>query len=159
MNRKLTPGMMRILALVAALSLATAAQAAEDAANAREAIVVKALSDYLDFAEYGDSLIRPGQFTADEWKRVLIVDTRDAAQYQRGHIPGAVNIEWRQVVARRNELAKDRPVGMYCNSGSLSAQAVFALRLLGMENVQVLQDGLVGWKAKGGFAASAVGRD
>ena len=42
---------------------------------------------------------------------------------------------------------------MYCNTGSLSAQAVFALRLLGWDNVRVLQDGLQGWKAKGGFEA------
>jgi rhodanese-related sulfurtransferase len=37
----------------------------------------------------------------------------------------------------------------------LSAQAVFALRLLGYDNVKVLQDGIEGWKAKGGFDAHA----
>jgi rhodanese-related sulfurtransferase len=54
---------------------------------------------------------------------------------------GAVNIVWRQAGARRAELPKDRMVVMYCNSGSLSAQAVFALRVLGYDNVKVLQDG------------------
>jgi rhodanese-related sulfurtransferase len=43
---------------------------------------------------------------------------------------------------------------IYCNTGSLSAQAGFPLRLLGWDNVRILQDGLVGWKAKGGFEAN-----
>jgi len=116
---------------------------------------VKAIEEYLDFTEYGSSLIWPEQIPAEDWKNVFVVDARDAAQYAKGHIPGAVNIEWRQAVARRGELPKDRMVLVYCNSGSLSAQAAFALRLLGYDNVKVLQDGFDGWKAKGGFAAHA----
>ncbi|MFZ5576408.1 MAG: rhodanese-like domain-containing protein [Pseudomonadota bacterium] len=117
--------------------------------------VVDALSGYLDFAEYGSSLIWPEQIPREDWKKVFIVDARDAAQYAKEHIPGAVNIEWRQAVARRAELPKDRMVVMYCNSGSLSAQAVFALRLLGYDNVKALQDGIEGWKRKGGVDAHA----
>ena len=117
--------------------------------------VVDALSGYMDFAEYSSSLIWPERIPADDWKKVFIVDARDAAQFSKERIPGAVNIDWRQAVARRAELPKDRMVVMYCNSGSLSAQAVFALRLLGYDNVKVLQDGIEGWKAKGGFDAHA----
>ncbi len=137
------------LALLAAFFLgnAPASLAAESPA------VVKAMEDYLDFAEYGSSLIWPEQIPTEDWKKVFVVDARDAEQYAKEHIPGARNIEWRQLVARRAELPKDRMVVVYCNSGSLSAQAVFALRLLGMDNVKVLQDGLVGWKDKGGFDA------
>ena len=118
-------------------------------------VVADALSGYLDFAEYSSSLIWPEQIPKDDWNKVFIVDARDADQFSKEHIPGAVNIEWRQAVARRSELPKDRMVVMYCNSGSLSAQAVFALRLLGHDNVKVLQDGIEGWKAKGGFDAHA----
>ncbi|MDT3707898.1 MAG: rhodanese-like domain-containing protein [Thiobacillus sp.] len=117
--------------------------------------VVDAMSGYMDFAEYGSSLIWPEQIPAADWKKVFIVDARDAAQFEKEHIPGAVNIEWRQAVARRAELPQDRVVIVYCNSGSLSAQAVFALRLLGQDNVKVLQDGIEGWKKKGGFEAHA----
>ncbi len=118
-------------------------------------VVVDALSGYLDFSEYGSSLIWPEQIPAEDWKKVFIVDARDAAQYAKEHIPGAVNIEWRQAIARRGELPRDRTVVVYCNTGSLSAQAVFALRLLGYDNVKVLQDGIEGWKKKGGFEANA----
>ena len=118
-------------------------------------VAVDALSGYMDFAEYSSSLIWPEQIPKDDWNKVFIVDARDADQFAKEHIPGAVNIDWRQSVARRSELPKDRMVVMYCNSGSLSAQAVFALRLLGHENVKVLQDGIEGWKAKGGFESRA----
>ena len=122
--------------------------------SAENPVVVNALSEYMDFNEYGSSLIRPEQIPKDDWNKVFIVDARDTAQFEKEHIPGAVNIEWRQAVARRAELPKDRMVVMYCNSGSLSTQAVFALRLLGHDNVKVLQDGIEGWKAKGGFDAN-----
>ena len=138
-----------------ALFVASAALLAAPARAEDNPVVVDVLSGYLDFAEYGSSLIWPEQIPQEDWKKVFIVDARDAAQYANEHIPGAINIEWRQAVARRAELPKDRMVVMYCNSGSLSAQAVFALRLLGHDNVKVLQDGIEGWKAKGGFEANA----
>ncbi|MDQ1315614.1 MAG: hypothetical protein QG662_1723 [Pseudomonadota bacterium] len=139
-----------LISLFSSLALLAAPVHAEDSPA-----VVDALSGYMDFAEYGSSLIWPEQIPMDDWKKVFIVDARDAAQYAREHIPGSLNIEWRQAVARRGELPKDRMVVMYCNSGSLSAQAVFALRLLGHDNVKVLQDGIEGWKKKGGFDAHA----
>jgi len=55
----------------------------------------------------------------------------------------------------RNTIPKDKPVLIYCNSGSLSAQAGFALRLAGWDNVRILQGGMDEWKAKGGFDAAA----
>jgi rhodanese-related sulfurtransferase len=53
------------------------------------------------------------------------------------------------------DLAQDHMVLIYCNTGSLSAQSVFAMRLMGWDNVKVLQDGIEGWKKKGGFEANA----
>ena len=139
-----------LIALVASFALAGAPAQADD-----NPAVADALSGYMDFAEYGGSLIWPEQIPREDWKKVFIVDARDAAQFEKEHIPGAVNIEWRQAVARRADLPKDRTVVVYCNSGSLSAQAVFALRVLGHDNVKVLQDRIEGWKAKGGFDAHA----
>jgi rhodanese-related sulfurtransferase len=116
--------------------------------------VTKAIEEYLDFNEYGSSLIWPEQIPAEDWKNVFVVDARDAAQFAKEHIPGAINIEWRQIPGRRNDIPRDKMVVIYCNSGSLSAQAVFAMRLLGWDNVKVLQDGIEGWKKKGGFEAN-----
>ena len=44
---------------------------------------------------------------------------------------------------------------IYCNTGTLSAQAGFALRVAGHDNVRILQGGFQEWKAKGGFDANA----
>jgi rhodanese-related sulfurtransferase len=114
----------------------------------------KAVEEYMDFTEYGSSIIRPEQIPAEDWKKISVIDARDAAQFAKEHIPGAINIEWRQIPGRRNEITKDHMVLIYCNTGSLSAQAVFAMRLLGWDNVKVLQDGIEGWKKKGGFEAN-----
>ncbi len=115
--------------------------------------VIEAMADYLMFVDYGGATIRPEQIPADDWKNLYVVDARDAGQYQEGHIPGAVNIEWRQVLDQREEMPRDRTVLIYCNTGTLSAQAGFALRLAGMENVRILQGGYREWQDMGGFDA------
>ncbi len=136
-------------AAVAVLALLAAPLQAEDT----EALA-EAMEEHLEFAEYGASIILPEQIPAEDWPSILVIDARNAGQFEADHIPGAINIEWRKVVARRDEIPRDKPVVIYCNTGSLSAQAVFGLRLLGWDNVRVLQDGLEGWKARGGFEAN-----
>ncbi|MES9991814.1 MAG: rhodanese-like domain-containing protein [Candidatus Thiodiazotropha sp.] len=118
-------------------------------------LVVEAMQEYLDFVDYGGGTIFPQQIPAEDWGDFFIIDTRSAEQYEKEHIPGAVNIEWRQILARRSELPGDKPVLVYCNTGALSAQAGFALRLAGFENVRVLHGGIREWQAKGGFEAHA----
>ncbi|MEN6587817.1 MAG: rhodanese-like domain-containing protein [Sulfuricella sp.] len=140
---------LRNVFLVAALCAATSlpAIAADDAA-------VKALEDYFEFSEYGGATILPEQIPAEDWKKIYVIDTRDADQFNKAHIPGAVNIDWRQVLGRRAELPGDKMVLVYCNAGTLSAQAGLALRVAGMDNVRILQGGFNEWKAKGGFDAN-----
>jgi rhodanese-related sulfurtransferase len=65
-----------------------------------------------------------------------------------------VNIEWRQVLNKRQEIPKNKPVLIYCNTGSLSAQAGFALRMAGYDNLRILQGGFEEWKTKGGLKAN-----
>lgn len=136
-----------ILMAVMSLMLPGAAFAADNAA-------VKAVEEYFEFSEYGGATILPEQIPAEDWKKIHVIDTRDADQYNKAHIPGAVNIDWRQVLGRRAELPTDRMVLVYCNAGTLSAQAGLALRLAGMDNVRILQGGFGEWKAKGGFDAN-----
>lgn len=110
---------------------------------------VEALEAYLDFVDYGGGVMLAQQLTREDWPRYLFIDARDAGQYAREHIPGAIHIEWRRVLAERNRIPRDRPVLLYCNTGSLSAQAALALRVAGWDNVRVLQGGLEAWKAAG----------
>ena len=113
------------------------------------------LSGYLEFVEYGGGTIFAEQIPKSEYAKMMVIDARDAAQYAKEHIPGAVNIEWRQVMAKSGGIPKNKPVLIYCNTGSLSAQAGFALRVSGWENVRILQGGFSEWKSKGGLDANA----
>ncbi|MFT5934177.1 MAG: rhodanese-related sulfurtransferase [Hydrogenophaga sp.] len=110
---------------------------------------------YLEFVEYGGGVIFTEQIPADEWKKMIVIDARDAGQFAKGHIPGAIHMDWRQVLAKRHTIPKDKPVLIYCNTGSLSAQAGFAMRVAGWENLRILQGGMEEWNAKGGFDAAA----
>jgi rhodanese-related sulfurtransferase len=122
-------------------------------AIAADTPAVKVLEEYFEFSEYGGATILPEQIPAEDWKKIHVIDTRDAEQFSKAHIPGAVNIDWRQVLGRRAELPTDRMVLLYCNAGTLSSQAGLALRVAGLDNVRILQGGFNEWKAKGGFNA------
>jgi rhodanese-related sulfurtransferase len=111
---------------------------------------------YFDFSEYEGGTILPEQIPAEDWKNIYVIDTRDADQFQKAHIPGAVNIDWRKVLGQRSKLPGNRMVLLYCNAGTLSSQAAIALRVAGMENVRILQGGFTEWKAKGGFEANRI---
>ena len=120
-----------------------------------KAIAADEMEAYLEFVDYGGGVIFAEQIPKDEWPKMMVIDARDAAQFAKGHIPGAVNMDWRQVLAKRSTIPKNKPVLIYCNTGSLSAQAGFALRVAGWDNVRILQGGMEEWKAKGGFDAAS----
>lgn len=120
-----------------------------------KAIAVDEMEAYLEFVDYGGGVIFAEQIPAEEWKKMIVIDARDAAQFAKGHIPGAINMDWRQVLAKRNTIPRDKPVLIYCNTGSLSAQAGFAMRVAGWDNLRILQGGMEEWTAKGGFEASS----
>ena len=143
----------RILALTAATAGSLLLAPAAHADN--KAIATDEMEAYLEFVDYGGGVIFAEQIPKDEWPKMVVIDARDPAQFAKGHIPGAVNMDWRQVLAKRNTIPKNKPVLIYCNTGSLSAQAGFALRVAGWENVRILQGGMAEWQAKGGFDAAA----
>ena len=137
-------------ALAVALALAAFTTAHAD----NKAITVDEMEAYLEFVDYGGGVIFAEQIPKDEWPKFLVIDARDAGQFAKGHIPGAINMDWRQVLAKRHEIPKNKPVLIYCNTGSLSAQAGFAMRVAGWDNLRILQGGMEEWKAKGGFDAA-----
>ena len=143
----------RTLALAAATAGSLLLAPAAHADN--KAMATDEMEAYLEFVDYGGGVIFAEQIPKDEWPKMVVIDARDPAQFAKGHIPGAVNMDWRQVLAKRNTIPKNKPVLIYCNTGSLSAQDGFALRVAGWENVRILQGGMAEWQAKGGFDAAA----
>jgi rhodanese-related sulfurtransferase len=117
-------------------------------------VVSDALQEYFDFVDYGAGQITAEQIPATDYEKFYILDVRDAEQFAKQHIPGAVNIEWRQVFAQRDQLPREQTILAYCNSGSFAAQVALALRLDGFENVKILYGGFERWQAAGGLEAS-----
>lgn len=128
-----------LAAAIVALGVHAAPVMAQDAA-------IDAMQEYMMFSEYESGIILPQQIDQTVFETALFVDTRDAGQFDEGTIPGAVNIEWREVLDRIDEIPEDRMTILFCNTGSLSAQAAFALRVAGRSNVVVMQTGFTGWQ-------------
>ena len=105
------------------------------------------IQDYLDFATYEAGIIMPAQLTEDVFHDFVFIDTRDEEQFETETIPGAINIEWREILLNKDELPEGQKLVLFCNTGTLSAQAMLALRLVGNENALALQTGIKGWLA------------
>lgn len=143
-------GMKQHLYFVLAFFLAMAPAAANEKAK-----IIDEISAYLEFVDYGGGTIFAEQIPKSEYAKMMVIDVREGAQYAKEHIPGAVNIEWRQIMAQSEKIPKNKLVLIYCNTGTLSAQAGFALRVSGWDNVRILQGGISEWKSKGGLDANA----
>jgi|TARA_R110002049_G_scaffold308976_1_gene515252 rhodanese-related sulfurtransferase len=128
-----------LAAATVALGLHAAPAPAQDAA-------IEAIQEYLMFSDYEAGIILPQQLDQTVFEAALFVDTRDAGQFEESTIPGAVNIEWREVLDRLDEIPENRMTILFCNTGSLSSQAAFALRVAGRSNVVVMQTGFTGWQ-------------
>jgi sulfur-carrier protein adenylyltransferase/sulfurtransferase len=81
----------------------------------------------------------------------VLIDVRDRDEWDEGHIPGAIHVPRGNLESRIEGAApdKDRPVILYCASGSRSAFAAKTLEELGYENVASLSGGFSEWKRNG----------
>lgn len=87
-------------------------------------------------------------------KFLYLIDTRDAAAYNRGHIPGAVNIALDDLEGRRHAIPLGAKIVTYDDNGMGAFQGAVKLFDAGILNVYALSDGLNTWKQKG-FALTA----
>jgi rhodanese-related sulfurtransferase len=142
------PPMTRFLPSLA-LCLVLGAALAQPA-RANDA-VADAISEYLMFADYGTGVILPEQIDQMVFDQALFIDTRNPASHAERSIPGSIHIEWREILDHLDDIPRDRMTILYCDSGILSAQAGFALRLLGYSNVLFLQGGVEGFFANAAY--------
>ena len=76
----------------------------------------------------------------------FILSVRSPDHYESGHIPGAINIPWREVAKEENlaKLPKDRQVVVYCYTGHTASQITSLLNILGYDAVN-LKFGMSAW--------------
>jgi sulfur-carrier protein adenylyltransferase/sulfurtransferase len=81
----------------------------------------------------------------------LFLDVREQDEWDQGIIPGALHIPRGYLESRVEGLLPDheRPIVVYCASGSRSAFATKTLEELGYENVLNLAGGFTDWKRNG----------
>ena len=146
---------MKMRRITAALALAGLGLVPQLALAQADKPVIDAVETYFDFVDANGGTILAEQIPAEDYKKFHVLDVRDAGQFAKDHIPGAVNIEWRQVFAQRAKLPKDKTILVYCNTSSFAGQVAMALRMDGYENVRLLHGGYNEWKASGGMNAQA----
>ena len=81
----------------------------------------------------------------------LVVDLRPMADFEKGHIAGARNLQPSQFDPEHKTLAAARalPVVLVCKAGQDSAGAAGRLRKAGFEHVYVLDGGIQAWQQAG----------
>lgn len=99
--------------------------------------------DIVNYAGYVGSNLLNGDFkqvNVDQVRNLveenqMIIDVREAYEYEKGHIKGAINIPLSELRDRTDEIPKDQPVYLHCRTGQRSYNAVLALQNMGFHNV------------------------
>jgi thiosulfate/3-mercaptopyruvate sulfurtransferase len=102
--------------------------------------------------------------TIDDPNAVL-VDTREPWEYDEGHLPGAVNLDWKEVVDEETRglkpreevealladrgVTRDEHVVLYCNTARRISHTYVVLRHLGFTDVSFYEGSLTDWRDRG----------
>lgn len=112
---------------------------------------------FQDFVK--DAMTRIREVSSEEVLRktqrgeaAVYLDVREAEEYQRGHLPGALLIPRGVLEAQAPQLLRDPGVEIvvYCQSGMRSALAADVLQQMGYRNVASMAGGFRGWSELGG---------
>ncbi len=80
---------------------------------------------------------------------VVVVDVRTDAEVARGVIAGARHIVLQTLPNRFDELSREAPLVMVCQSGGRSLQAANFLAAQGFQRVYNLRGGVLAWIREG----------
>ncbi|BAN21951.1 rhodanese domain protein [Caballeronia insecticola] len=84
-------------------------------------------------------------------RNAVVVDLRPAAEFAKGHLPAARNIEFAEIQAKIGQIAKNKnnPVVLVCQTGQQSQRASRTVSEAGYAEVHVLEGGLDAWQKAG----------
>ena len=92
----------------------------------------------------GCGSIKSGKISCSEkaivldYENSILVDVRTASEYKSGHIEGAINIPYDNIiegVSKLDGISFDTHIIVYCKSGGRSSQAFESLKAEGYTNV------------------------
>lgn len=81
----------------------------------------------------------------------IVIDTRDAEDFAKGHIVNAINLPFTSLRDRLAEIDgyKERAVIICCQTGRQSAHAGAILRSEGFKSIHKLSGGMMSWQSAG----------
>ena len=80
---------------------------------------------------------------------VKLIDIRTPAEYEKMHVPGALNIPAETIAENITKFAANDTIVCICTKGQERSQnAVETIAAMGFANVFYLKDGTVGWLAE-----------
>lgn len=83
------------------------------------------------------------------YRKAQLIDVREPNEFETGHILGARNIPMSQLRQRKSEIRPDKPVYLYCQSGTRSTRAAeFLKKKHGCEDLSHLKGGFRKWSGK-----------
>lgn len=92
-----------------------------------------------------DWIISAGDVNNKGTDAYFIIDIRSEADFNAGHIAGAVNATLGNVLT--TAAAATKPILVVCYTGQTAGHAAMALRLSGFADTKVLMWGMSGWRA------------
>lgn len=106
---------------------------------------------YLLFLELRGAKTRGLNLTPTEFTRrindgAILIDLRRADEFNAGHIAGAKHISMDDLSNHFSGLPKDKPILLYCYSGSFSARAIGQMQKAGFTDVAHLGGGITAWQ-------------
>ncbi|WP_255198174.1 sulfurtransferase [Halorarius litoreus] len=103
----------------------------------------------------------------------VIVDTREPWEFAEGHIPGAVQLDWQEVIDEETRgllpeadlrdlfeakgITPEKRVLLYCNTARRISHTYVTLRHLGYEDLAFYEGSLTEWEREGGTLVTEEG--
>jgi len=81
--------------------------------------------------------------------KVQLVDVRTSNEFRSGHIRGALNVDYfggGRFTKAIDKLDRDRPLYLYCRSGSRSQKAARQIVEMGFSEIYDLKGGFLAWE-------------
>ena len=80
--------------------------------------------------------------------KVVVLDIRTPAEFNQGHIPNALNIDYKadNFEMELGKLDRNTTYLMHCRSGRRSSNSFDTFKKLGFKNIVHIDDGILGWK-------------
>ena len=67
---------------------------------------------------------------------LTVIDVRTEAEWNTGHLEGALHIEWQDILEISSDIPKDKEIYLYCRSGNRSGKATKILLDAGYINAK-----------------------